>query len=221
MRLCFIANANSSNTRKFVEPLIARGDDVYLFTYQSANRPYPGIHALVDLTRRLNIPKIRWLIWGIYLRKTIHDIKPDVVHAHQITAAGWLGVMTQYHPFVITGWGSDLLIEPQKSFFRRFLVQVALKRCDRLIVPSPELETVAREIGTRTQKIRFVPWGIDSRIFNTTINDRAQTRDEIGIEQNSEVIFCPRAIKPLYNIDILISAIANLAQSFPHLHRYH
>jgi glycosyltransferase involved in cell wall biosynthesis len=209
MKLCIIADANSIHTVRWLDPYIAHGDEVYLISYRSTDRPYHGVRELIDLNKLSHTAKLRWLFWGLWIRRYVHQIRADVLHAHQIQAAGWLGYLADYHPFVVSSWGSDLLIEPNKSQFRRFLVLRVLSQCDRLTVPSSLMQEKAINLGVPEKKISLIPWGIDTRTFSEYPDDKLLTRQKLGLEKDIKVVFCPRGISPIYNIDIAILALKN------------
>ena len=215
MKICMIANASSIHTQRWLLPLIERQYDVTLISYTTLTQFIPGLKDAIDLTRLSHTPKLRWLNWGLWLRKYIRQLKPDVLHAHQVQAAGWLGYQTNFHPFIVSSWGSDLLIEPHKSAIRRLLVQLVLTRCDGLTVPSPILRQAALQLKVPEEKIRLIPWGTDIKIFNADTDDRLHTRQALKLPREAEVIFCPRGISRIYNIDIIISAIKKIIDQHP------
>lgn len=206
MKLLYIADANSIHTQRWVNPFVAQGEQVHIVAYKPVQRAWPGT-TVIDLTRLYNAPKVRFLVWGIWLWRYVRQVWPDIVHAQQIQAAGWLGFMADYHPFVISAWGSDLLIEPHKSPLRRALLQLVLRRCDRLTVPSALLYRAARELGMPEHKLALIPWGIDTTVFRPEPDDRTVTRQELGIPPGAHVVFCPRAVAPVYNLDVVVAAI--------------
>jgi glycosyltransferase involved in cell wall biosynthesis len=216
MIVCIIANANSYHTERALQPLIAC-DEVHLITYQTPKKRNLNVREIIDLTSFSRIPKLRWLQWGLWIRKYIHQLQPDVLHAHQIQAAGWLAFLAKHHPFVLSSWGSDLLIEPHKSFLRRFLVLLILARCDRLTVPSQTLYHAAQRLGVTEEKIRLVPWGIDTQVFKPAPDSVINIRKDLGLPEQAKIVLCPRGISPVYNIDIVISAVKTITVQHPDL----
>ncbi|RME51259.1 MAG: glycosyltransferase family 1 protein [Caldilineae bacterium] len=213
MRLCYIANANSIHTVRWITPFLERGDEIYLLSPRRVERRWEGLKALVDLTQLTNTPKMRFVRWGGWIRRYLRDIQPDILHAHQIVNAGWLGTMAGYHPFVVSSWGSDLLAEPHKSAWRRFLLKMVLRRCDRLTVPSPLMHEAALALGVPPRRLRLIPWGIETDVFTPTPDDRRATRRQFGLAEDVPVVLCPRGISPIYNVDIVLEAIHTLVSS--------
>jgi glycosyltransferase involved in cell wall biosynthesis len=215
VKLCYIANANSIHTQRWIRPFVERGDKVYLLSYTPIERLWPELEELVDLTRLSTIPKVRFAQWGWWVSHYVRRVKPDILHAHQIVGAGWLGIMTKYHPFIVSCWGSDILIEPHKSVLRRLLVNLVLRQCDRLTVPSHLMYGTARALGVDDTRLCLIPWGIETDIFRPTPADRIETRNRLEIDINAKVVFCPRAILGIYNIDIVIESIKTVALKVP------
>jgi glycosyltransferase involved in cell wall biosynthesis len=207
MRICYIANGNSVHSARWIMPFVERGHTVHLLSYVPVERSWKGLTEVVDLTRLTDVRKVRFALWAWWTRRHIQRIKPDVLHAHQVQAAGWLGAMANYHPFVVSGWGSDILIEPHKSLFRRLLVWFVMRQSDLLTVPSRFMYDAARTLGIPERAIRLVPWGVETDVFRPFPDDRNVTRAELGISSASRVILSPRKVRPLYNIDILFDAI--------------
>ncbi len=183
---------------------------VHLLSYRPVERTYDHVN-LVDLTRVTSVPKFRFAYWGWWVRRYVQQLQPDVLHAHQIQGAGWLGAMSGYHPFVVSGWGSDILLEQHKSLLRWLLVRVVRQQCDELTVPSQLLYDKAKEIGFSAPHIHLIPWGIDTEIFRPTPRDAVMSRRLLGIDVDARVILCPRKISPLYNIHTVLEAVGSLS----------
>lgn len=151
--------------------------------------------------------------------------QPDILHAHHIPGPGWLGALTGYHPFIVSTWGSDVLIEPHRSTIRRRMVEYVLNRADRVTAPSRLLYEALVGLDVGEERLVLIPWGIDTNVFAPTPKDRLATRRQLDIDENAWVVFSPRAISPLYEQHTVIDAIERLSRSIPGLElvmlRYH
>ncbi|MFQ5576989.1 MAG: glycosyltransferase family 4 protein, partial [Anaerolineae bacterium] len=103
------------------------------------------------------------------------------------------------------------------SVFRRWLVKTVARRCDRLTVPSPSMIQAAHALGVPEDRLRLIPWGIETDIFTPTPNDRAATRAELGIGAADTVILCPRGLAAVYNIDVVLRAVNSVTGLYPNL----
>ncbi len=216
MKLCFIANGSSIHTQRWIQPYIDQGDQVVVISYTPTGRTTFREH-MIDLTKIVNVRKVRFLLWGVWVWRFVHEYRPEILHAHQIQAAGWLGSIANYHPFVVSAWGSDLLLEPLKSKLRLRMLRLVLDRCDRLIVPSQFMVDRAIELGISEPQVRMIPWGIETDIFNPRPVDRDATRSLLGFGSDRKVIFCPRGIQPLYQTHVLLKSLKNIRPEFPNI----
>lgn len=217
MKLCYIVNGASIHAQRWIQPMVARNHRVFVITYQPNSQAIPGTADFIDLTQKSALPKLRFLQWGLWIRQYLKRIQPDILHAHQIPAAGWMGAMAGFHPFVVTGWGSDILLEPKKSAFRKLLVRIVLARADILTVPSSLMFNTARDLGFPEQRLRLIPWGVETNIFKPDRTNRLETRRQFGLPEHAPVIFCPRGVHPVYNLDIIAAATHALLPRFPDL----
>jgi glycosyltransferase involved in cell wall biosynthesis len=125
--------------------------------------------------------------------------------------------MANYHPFVVTAYGSDLMVEPRRSRFRRLLVRLVLRQADQLAVPSPAMADIARRLNFPSQRLHIVPLGVETAVFSPSPNDKQQTRLSFGLNNRAPILLAPRRIAPLYHCHTLIAAIQPLIKQFPTL----
>jgi glycosyltransferase involved in cell wall biosynthesis len=210
MKICFIANVKSVHARRWIQPLIARGDQVSILSYRPDSNPLPGAVDFVDLTKITNTPKLRFARWGWWIHSYVRRIQPDILHAHQLHGAGWLGAMANYHPYVVSGWGSDILVEPHRSSYRRFLIRIVLSRCDFLTVPSNIRLMAARGLGYPQDRVHLIPWGVDTSIFYPNPKDRQATLTRFGLPTNIPILLSPRRIAPVCNIETILDAFHDI-----------
>lgn len=216
-RICTIADANSVHTRRWIAPLVEQGCEVHLLSFRPVQQAFAGV-TVVDLTRVFNMPKLRFAYWGWWIHRYLKRVDPDILHAHQLTGAGWLGVMARRHPFIVSAWGSDLLVEPHRSRFRRFLLERVLRACDALTAPSRTMLDAAEALGVPAGKLHLIPWGVETGIFRPEPADRAQTREQLGLPATARVVLCTRALTPLYNLHVLLEAFAPVSRQLPDAH---
>ena len=215
MKICFIADVKSIHSRRWIKPLITNEHEIYVINYRRGASAIPGITEYIDLSSWYQPPKIRFLVWGVWVRGYLRNIQPQIVHAHQLLGAGWIGALAGYHPYVLSGWGSDLLVEPSKSAFRRFLLRSVLSRTDHLTVPSKIMLDAAKALGFPADQVHFIPWGVDPSVFKPIQANKSVLRKKFGLDPNSPVLLSPRRIHPICNIDILIGALPEVLYFHP------
>lgn len=212
MRILYIANPNSSHTRRWVNWFAAQGHTVYVVADTGLKIPWPAI-PVFDLPRFFNFPLLRWFIWAIWLRIFISRWKPDILHAHRVSAAGWLAAASGFHPQVVTPWGSDLYQHPLRSATAAWLARFVLRQADLVTADSNDLLNLAQRYGAGPKRCEIIQWGVDSEYFHPTSPESTLRQDHsIG---PGPVIFSPRACTRLYNLGQIIEAIPAVLAEFP------
>jgi len=207
MRLCFISNPNSIHTQRWVRYFAGRGHEVHLIGDKPpAAAPPPGIH-FYDLTSQTNARKLRYLLWSQQVRRLMQTIQPDVLHAHQVASAGWLGAAAGWHPFLVTSWGSDLLVGPRRSWVQRQLARWVLRQADYVTVVSNDLAAMATQLGAKPERLEVAPWGVDRAVFYPLASD--------SMAEEKPLVLSLRAIRPLYDPLTLAAAIPLVLQAVP------
>ena len=90
MKICLIGNPNSIHIQRWVNYFHSRGHEIYLIGEHPFHSSIQKDIRFYDLTRSTNLRKIRYLAWAIKVRRILKEIKPDILHAHNVTSAGWL-----------------------------------------------------------------------------------------------------------------------------------
>jgi glycosyltransferase involved in cell wall biosynthesis len=208
-----VASADSVHTRRWVDPVVAQGARVQVLSPRPLTRDWPGVH-VVDLQAISSVRKLRFAHWALWSWRHLRALRPDIVHAHQVYGAGWLGAMVGFHPLVVSAWGSDLLREPRRSLLRRSLVRAVLRRADHLTVPSRAMLEAAVELGYPRSRLHLIPWGVEP-LFAPTPLDGSDTRRTLGIEPATRVVFSPRGLAPVYQQEIVVAALARVTREVP------
>ena len=217
MNVCFIANADSIHTIRWVNYFAQEGYQVSLITDKPAGAwaratLQPTI-ALYDLTEYVKVRKIRYLLWVPIVRHLLAKIRPDVLHAHNISGGGWLGAFSSYHPFIVTSHGSDLMLLSQKSWAHRTLSMYTLRRVDHLSCVSRELRDKAVEYGVPANKLTMIDLGIDTAIYSPS-EDISHLRLKLGLKDVPTVLSI-RAIREIYNPLVIINNIPAVLKDVP------
>ena len=148
MKICYLANPNSTHTRRWLAWMAQRGHTVLLVADVSPAEPWLDT-PLYDLPAGLNISVVKYFYWEFQLRQILRSWQPDILHAHRVSSAGWLGAFSGFHPFVVTPWGSDLYLHPQRSAAARRLAKIVLSRADLVTADSSDLCRKAIDYGAR------------------------------------------------------------------------
>src|SRR5271157_5163855 len=170
MKICYLANAESIHTRRWARHFSDRGHQVTVVSFQPGSIDNIPV---IQVPRRTAWRRLDILLNISSVRKIIRDIGPDILHAHYATSYGLAGALASKHPFVITVWGSDVLVAPEQSRIYRALVGFALKQADMVTTTAANAtqHIIARKYAAAT-KIVTLPFGVDADVFNLSVRHR-------------------------------------------------
>lgn len=213
MKICYLAYAASIHTVRWVKYFASKGHEVHLISpvAPSENDVEGGS---LHLLRASQHPILRG--YPIRIRKLVKDIAPHILHAHYISSYALWGALSGFHPFVLSAWGSDVLLTPNGIFYSRSL-KYSLKKADRVTTTSIHMrDYLVRQYGLNASKVVRIPWGIDLTIFKRGYEAEAKAlRATLGIPEDAPIIISGRSLAPQYNIQTLVKAIPSVIGRFP------
>lgn len=193
MKIMYIAFANSSHTIKWVNYFRDIGNDIMLVSFYPARSiegvKFRYIKCKNRYTTLLKVNQVKTLL---------KEFKPDILHAHHASSCGFLGALQNFHPFVVSVWGYDVLLFPKKSPLHKSVIKYTLHRADKITATSKALAKAVEGLVDRTPVI--IPFGVDRRFVEV---DRIYGKQKY-------VIGIIKDLKPVYGIDVLIKAFAGL-----------
>jgi glycosyltransferase involved in cell wall biosynthesis len=171
---------------------------------------FPALH-YQRLSGRGPLPGTRLVtnVWEV--RCALRDLQPDILHAHYINECGWLGALSGFHPFVLTAWGSDVYVAPQRSQLARILTPWSVRRADYVTADSQDQIKRLRAMGAR--QADMVTMGVDLDEFAG--QGGALWRRTHGIHEHQVVILSPRVWIPNSNIETIVEAFARVHAERP------
>lgn len=148
------------------------------------------------------------------LQKVIDEVKPDVIHAGPIQSCAFLTAMSGYRPLVSMSWGSDLLVDADKSAWSRRVTRFALQHTSVLLGDCEAVRRKAQQYGFSPDRVVLFPWGVDLEQFSP--GEDGGLRARLGWEDHF-VLLSLRSWEPIYGIDVLVKAFALVARELPRL----
>lgn len=214
-RILFLADIDSSHTRKWATSLSQRGYTIGIFSLRKGTigwtKNYPAIHVFdsegfsKEKFHSADTGKISYLKLSPLVREVIAEFKPDIVHAHYATSYGLLGARSGFHPLIISAWGSDIFEFPKKSWMHRFLLKRNLKKADAVFSTSEVMKREVQALGI--ESVFVTPFGIDLDVY------KPQPPVEI-IPAGMKVIGTIKTLEKIYGIDVLIRAFEIVKSQF-------
>jgi len=184
LKIILLSDANSVHTVKWVKSLSQHKFNIQLFSLfkpnKEASKIYnkynvkvvsPNLKSKINKLREPNISKLKYILSFPMLKKMIKNFKPDLIHAHYLSSYGFLALLTGFKPFITSVWGSDIYYFPEKNKLNKWLVNLLIKKSDRICSTSFAMKQII-EKDYRRFDIDIVPFGIDLDSFYPKPNNK-------------------------------------------------
>lgn len=206
MKICFLSNVNSIHTQRWVKHFVLQGHDVSVISFQSGDIECIDVFCLTNLER---VPRALILRLLPKICSLCNLIKPDILHAHYATSYGLAGAVCNHHPFVVTAWGDDVLIDPERSWPYRVLVRWVMSRADLLTSMAGHMtELIVKRGYAERERILTLPFGVDTSLFNPE-----HRHSEVA--RSGMTVISTRHLAPEYDVETLIRAVPIILSKLP------
>lgn len=211
MRLCFLAGANSIHSKKWIEYFANRGHQIHWLSL--APNSFGEIkNVKFYLLKRFSKKPLDILFNAILVRRLIKKINPNILHAHYAGVNGILAALSGFHPFILTAWGSDILIVT-KSKVVKPLIKFALKKADLITCDAEHVKIAIMNLGIDPLKIKVIYFGIDTKKFSPGPKDK-KIIQELNL-MKGPVIISLRNLEPIYDVETLIKTVPLVLKEVP------
>lgn len=201
MRICLLGEAQSIHIRRWAGWFASRGDDVALVTLALDSIPGVRVMKLPYSDRGASA----FLQKASGIRGIIRQLDPDLVHAHQAVGFGLWGALSGRHPYVVSAWGSDVLVRPNESVAQRLILRYVLREADFCIPVARHLAHRLRRYGLRSQ-YETIPMGVDLRRYPPVAYEGAARPFRF---------VSTRSLEPIYDIRTLLRASRQILSADP------
>lgn len=209
MKICYLADGNSQHTKKWCDYFSKYNNEIYVISLNNVNISSNNVNVInlgYKIDNKTSFSKIKYLINIFKIKKIINKIKPDFVHAHYASSYGLIGSLINYHPYIISMWGSDVFDFPNKNIITKSIIKYNFKCADYLFSTSKFMATEARKY---TSKNVFVtPFGINLNEFKPSMRNKDDSKIIIGINKSLEEI---------YGIKFLLEGFYKILDKYPNV----
>jgi glycosyltransferase involved in cell wall biosynthesis len=207
VRICYLANASSVHTRRWVKYFVENGHEIHVISFEDARIEGATVHVM-KLPMLVKSATFPLKIVSIYrIKALINRIKPDILHAHYVTNYGLFGALCNFKPFVIAAWGSDVLAVPETrliSMIKKYIAVFTLKKADVITCDAKHMKEAMTKLGVPPEKIKLIYFGVDTRKFSLGHKSK-MLRAKLEIHDSPAVISL-RSLEPIYDVETLIKS---------------
>lgn len=159
-------------------------------------------HKLFQLNKLLSV-----YLYAKKINRVVDEKNIDIVHAHNLYQGFIASFIYENIPVVFTPMGSDVIIHAQKNFIYKYMAKKAFKRADIVTNDSEILRERGYLVGAKKDNSFIIQNGVDGKIFYPKGNN---IKEKYNIEDNEILLFSPRGLDKIYNIDLILHSVALL-----------
>ncbi|MBU1260237.1 MAG: glycosyltransferase family 4 protein [Planctomycetes bacterium] len=214
MKICILANALSVHTQRWAKAFAEKGHEVHLLSIRHIE--ISGITVHTVNVGNVNSGSVFFTFLSyIYLlltaKRALKKLKPDIVIAYYTITYGVIAAFADYHPFVVSIMGSDVIYcaKGLSTVIKGWLTRYALKKADMICSTSRFMIDRTVDLRPATVPIKHIPFGVDYELFRPVV------RQETKESEKGFLIGFVKALSPKYAPDILISAMPEICRQLP------
>lgn len=222
MRILYFSRSYTVHDHRFLEALGKSGHETYFLYLEAAGAAQdqrsipPGIKALDWIARS------HWKNWPedatpaiAEFAEILRRIRPDVVHAGPVPDCAYIAAAAKAHPLLAVSWGSDLLVDADRTQDLHDRACFALHHAEMLLADCDEVATKARELcGYPADRIVQFPWGVELDTFKP--GDANPSLRGL-FDADSFTLLSTRSWEKSYGILPLLEGFLMARKAVPHL----
>lgn len=206
MKVVLLAPANSIHIVQWAKYLSQSGIDISVISQHPKSEDMPAYIPVYILP----YTGLKGYFLNVFaVRELLKKLRPDIIHAHYASGYGTTARLVDFHPYILSVWGSDVYDFPYKSKLHYWLMQKNLYAADILSSTSYCMMKQTLKLAPKLNPFHIIPFGVDLKKFISSTNQKNQ--DEI-------VIGTVKTLSEKYGIDLLIQAFAILKGKLTSIH---
>jgi glycosyltransferase involved in cell wall biosynthesis len=217
MKLFILSDTAAPHTRRWARWFAQRGHEVHVVSFnpKGLSGYEPAIvHSIWEpsfgntfLERVFKTPIILARLRGLFKGNP-----PDIVHAHSAGGYAWTAMVAGFRPFVVTPWGTDLLVDTVRSRVNRWLTGLALRRAALVTTDGFHFVEILGRFGVPEKDILVHTFGTDVNHFCPGPDEGE--RHELGVGE-APLIISTRTLNPVHDVETFVLALPAIHDAFP------
>jgi glycosyltransferase involved in cell wall biosynthesis len=208
IRIALLGDARQVHIHRWSRYLDAMGFDVLTLSLE----PVKGVSGL---RRRINVPSFlpdfaRYPLAVPVIRGVLGRYRPHVVSAHFVPNYGVIAALAGRAPWVLSTWGSDVMLLPSKSAFHMRRTRFVIRRADYITSDADVMTRRLVELGARADRVITFPYGVDRKLFFPAAPPPSGQKS-----RSAPSIICNRKLEAVYNVATVVDAFAAVSRTLP------
>jgi len=198
-RILLLGDASQVHLRRWESYLIQKGYDVFTASLEP-------IYRFKGASKRLHVPRllpdfVRYPMAVPAVGRIIRRFRPDVVNAHFVANYGVIAGMTGFKPWILSTWGSDIMLLPERSPFHMYRTQRVIAAATYITSDAEVMSRRLLELGAKRDRVVTFPFGVDRDIFCSS---------EVVEPGKALRILSNRKLETVYNIETIVRAFPSV-----------
>ena len=218
MKVILLSDPASAHTIKWANGIHSKGVDVLVYGLTACD---PSQYNSGIEIEEFKIPEfIKWqkdgnILKSIYLlslprlKKIIRQYKCDILHSQSASSYGLLGALSGFHPHIMSVWGNDVYIFPNKNKFFEKILRYNLSTGDIITSSSKTMAEYSKRFVNKN--ILVTPGGIMLDRF------KPMKRDNSFYKESDIVIGTIKMMEKKYGSEDILDAFNILTKRNPTL----
>jgi L-malate glycosyltransferase len=220
MNILYFSRAYTTHDRRFLKKLSQHAGRVFFLQFEDdgvnyESRPLPdGVERVEWLGgRRAPHAPGDFLESLPHLDAAIQKIRPDAIQAGPVLSCAFLAALIGGRPLFTVSWGSDILVESDRTEWNKWATLFTLKRTDIFVCDCLPVKSKAQAMyPLPDDRVVMFPWGIEIGRYDGNDSGHRSSREELGWN-NCCVVVSTRSWHPDYGIDLVVEAFAEAYRS--------
>ena len=219
MKICYLADANSIHTFKWVSYFVNKGHKISIISLKPSAFDYHGVDifeikkiktAPILISHLINFFPILFQIFRFK-----KHIKPDIFHALG-SSNGWLAVFAKCRPLIYTIADPGILSIPfQRKLpaIYKILNKYAIKKADLLVCDGKNIRKAMIELGAIPKKIKIIRYGVNLEKFKPQqLNEKLKNK---LFSQDVKIVISTKPLRKECDLETLIRAVPLVLKEVP------
>ena len=202
IRVLLLGDARQVHVHRWSRFLADAGHDVLTASLEAVDE-VPGAR------RRIAMPSFlpdwaRYPLAVSKIRAMLREYEPHIINAHFVPNYGMMAALSGFSPWVLSTWGSDVMLLPGKSPFHMWRTRFVLARAEWITSDAEVMSRRLVQLGARPDRVVTFAYGVDRGVFHPVAAPPPREGPRI---------VCNRKMEPVYNVAVLVEAFARVAET--------
>jgi glycosyltransferase involved in cell wall biosynthesis len=208
LKLLILSDTAAPHTRRWANWFHQNGHEVTVVSLNPHNcdgYSGPAIVHIWKATTQNNslIRAIKLIVVHVRLMRIIRRNRPDIIHAHSTVPYSWIAYLTR-RPYIVTPWGTDLLVDAENSRINRRITIHVLKKARLVTTDGLHFIPILEQMGIPRSRILKHMFGTDTQGFSP--RDKKEARNKLELPDKVTIISA-RTLNPVHDVQTFIDAL--------------